>query len=287
MIKRFLVGTSAALMTCSFAAVAQTGTVTRTGAAAETRAATPSNTGDPLSKLKRSRPKPRGSSSLAVLRKRVDVDWDEIPFDEMLDWLREQGNINVIARWNALGVEAVDRESPITLGLRNETVATVLNEALDQLSETGAVKYRAVGGTIRISTEQDFNRKLYVRVYDATDLLMRMPNFQETAPQIDISGRSSAGAGGGGGGGGGGGRGGANQGSIFSNTQTQQQQEEEDDDELDDRLEELAKIIMETIAVESWIDSGGRGTIKWFNRSLIVSNTIEVHEQIAGPFSFD
>ena len=41
----------------------------------------------------------------------------------------------VVARWSALGVESVDADSLVTLKLSHLTVAEVLNEVLDELSE--------------------------------------------------------------------------------------------------------------------------------------------------------
>ena len=45
-------------------------------------------------------------------------------------------------------------------------------------------------------------------------------------------------------------------------------------------VEELAMLVKETVIPDSWMDTGGRGTIKTFGRSLIVSNTDAAHKQI-------
>jgi hypothetical protein len=45
-------------------------------------------------------------------------------------------------------------------------------------------------------------------------------------------------------------------------------------------------MIREVIAPETWSENGGRGRIQVFNRSLIILASVEVHEMIAGPFSF-
>lgn len=57
---------------------------------------------------------------------------------------------------------------------------------------------------------------------------------------------------------------------------------------MTERLEKLRELIEGVIAPESWDTSatGGAGRIRIFNRSLVVYNTIEVHEKIAGQFSF-
>ncbi|HTL28415.1 MAG TPA: hypothetical protein VL282_04320, partial [Tepidisphaeraceae bacterium] len=47
-------------------------------------------------------------------------------------------------------------------------------------------------------------------------------------------------------------------------------------------VDAIAQLIRETVMPDSWVDVGGRGTMKTFGRSLIVSNTDEAHKQIRG-----
>lgn len=217
--------------------------------------------------------------AIAVLYKRVEsVEWIDTPFEEVVDWIREEsgGAVNVVPRWSAMGVEGVDRDTLVTLQLSNTTVAQVLNEALDALSEDGELRYRAVGNTLKISTRADFERKLYLRVYDATDILLRVPDFGRGAPVIDLQNTRGGGQGGGGQ-------------SVFSGSgggQDEQTGGEQAEQELMERLEELSTMIREVIAPETWNENGGRGRIQVFNRSLIILASIEVHEAIAGPFSY-
>ncbi|MEK7757912.1 MAG: hypothetical protein AAB385_11940, partial [Planctomycetota bacterium] len=68
---------------------------------------------------------------------------------------------------------------------------------------------------------------------------------------------------------------------------------------LEQRLTKLKELIQRTIAPETWdltgqqggatqaAGAGGRGRIEVYSRSLVISNTIEVHEAIAGAFSFE
>lgn len=230
-----------------------------------------------------------------LLRQRVaSVDWKDATLEEVLDWVRDQGEgrVNVVPKWGPLGIESVTRENPINLQLNNTNIADVLNEVLDQLSEDGQVQYRAIGNKLSISTKQDFERKMYVRVYDITDMLFRVENFGEDAPLIDLQ---NAGRGGGGGGGGGGqsvfsGAGGSAGNKGESTEQLEQENEE--------RLTKLRELIEQTIAPESWdltgsgsgsgnaVGGGGRGRIRVHQTSLVVLNTIEVHEMIAGRFMF-
>lgn len=243
------------------------------------------------------------SSAQAVedmLHRRVEsVDWRDKTFEEVLDWLKDQseGQVNILPRWNVLNVENVTRESLVNLQLTNTTVREVLNEVLDQLSETGAVTYRGVENKLTIGTRADFDRRMVTKVYDATDLMFRVPDFGQGIPQINLQKASQSGAGGGGGGqgvfsGGGGGGGGQNQQDNESGQQAEQTMRQ--------RMGELRVLIQNSVARDTWDRSGqaqiqgvsnttqavnGQGRIEIFNRTLVITNTIEVHELIADRFS--
>jgi len=238
-----------------------------------------------------------------LLNRRVDsVDWREKTFEEVLDWLRDQGDnrVNVIAKWNALGVENVNRESLITLHIENTTVAELLGDCFGQLSEEGQVTYHGVGNKLTISTKQDFGRKLYTKVYDATDLMFRVPDFGQGIPQIDLQRAGQSGGGGGGGGGGGQG--------VFSGAGGGAQQEDNESGQQAEqtmlqRMSQLRNLIQNSIATDTWNRLGqttpggqsgglplpgtgtGAGRIEIFNRSLVITNTIEVHEMIVDRFA--
>ena len=216
-----------------------------------------------------------------LLRKRVEsVDWSEAPFSEVIEWLENEsdGRVNVIPRWSALGREGVDSETAVTVRLKNTIVESVLNEVLLTIKPEGELAYRGQENVLRISTRADFDTKMITRVYDISDIVIRIPDFGQNSPQIDL--QQAGGRGGGGGGGGGrsvftGGASGSEQGE--SGEQAEQA--------MKTRLEEMARIIQETIAVDTWDlgQVGGRGRIRVHGRYMIIYNTIDVHEMIGGP----
>lgn len=269
---RVMVSSLATLLGCALAVSAQT----------TPPAGTPTVSLSPASLLP---PRP-AESAISFLNKRVDnINWVEKPLEEVMDWFREEaeGTVDVMARWTALSVETIDKDSLVTLSLRSATIAEVLQEVLDLLSEDGALGFHAYNDKLKISTRADFDKKMYLRTYDATDILFPVRDMGQEAPQIDLQNTQSSGGGGGGGGGqsvfsgAGGGSGGSQQGG------------EQAEQEFQTRLKELATLIQNTIAPESWAvgQTGGKGRINVFNRALIVLATIEVHETIQGTFSFD
>jgi hypothetical protein len=233
-----------------------------------------------------------------MLRKRVDnIDWTDKTFDDVLDWLREQGEgrVNIVPRWGALGIDNVSHDTLVSLRLNNTTVADVLNEVISQLSETGDIQYRGIGNKLTIATKQEFEKKLYVRIYNAVDILFTVPDFGAEAPRIDLAQQASGGTSGGGGGGQ----------SIFQSgggTQTQNETGVQAEQRITQKLTLLRQVIEQTIAPDTWDPSNptgvagagagagtpwnGKGRIRVYNTSLIVLNTIEVHEMIAGAFDF-
>ena len=221
-------------------------------------------------------------SARSLLRVRVsEVDWDEIALEDVVEWLREKSEdkVNILFRWNALQTEGVDRDTIITLRVRRQTVGDILSEVVDQMSpSTGAVTFHGIGNNLIVSTKQDLNRKLYLRVYEVTDILFHVPDFGRSAPVVDLQQAARAGGGGGGGGQ-----------SIFSGSQSSSEDLEEEEQEVEERIESLRDLVRATVSPDSWSLDGngsGPGTIQLYNNKfLIVLNTMEVHEQLVGYFS--
>ncbi|MCG3130489.1 MAG: hypothetical protein FLDDKLPJ_01251 [Phycisphaerae bacterium] len=219
----------------------------------------------------------RGSDTallVSVLNQRVsEVAWEEEPFEKVIDWLQTQGPINVVPHWKAMELEGITRDTLVTVNLRDTTVREVVNQALEWVREgTAVVTFQGTGNTLRISTQNDFNREenFQVKVYDVTDILARIPDFRG-AVRIDIE-TASQGTG--------------QNASIFRGGPG-------GDDEgaaagevgIDDPQSAALQVLIEqTIEPASWIGYGGAGSIRVFNRQLVIRNSIDVHEKIGGRF---
>ena len=217
-------------------------------------------------------------TGIAVLRQPVEeVTWVDFTLEQVMDWLREQGNVNVIVDWTALEASGVSRDALVNLSLQQTTVADVVKEAIEQVSEDRVVRYRAVKNSIRISTVEEFNKKLYVRVYDVTDILFRVPEFYD-APELDLMQAQQ-----------GGGRGGSQTGQpVFRDSGGgDDQQRGMGDQELRERMEELRTLLELTVEPLFWDTVGGPGSIVPYNRILVIRASVEVHEEICGFFAFE
>lgn len=197
----------------------------------------------------------------AFLDQPVDaVNWDDVPFLTVVEWLREQNqDINVIVAWRSLESAGVERDSSISLRLRETTVGKVLAETLDQLSAgLGELRYQGVGDTLKISTRKHFNQKLYVRVYDVGDLILSTPDFI-APPLLGITDQPMGAAGGGG-------------------------KEVNAGGPIPRRMDQLAEQIRNVVEPECWAVNGGRCSITVYQSNIIVRAPIEIHEIIGGPF---
>ncbi len=94
------------------------------------------------SKLERARTKQRRlriDRTLITLRQlnRVipEVDFDDEPFEEVLDWFREQGIRNIVVHWRKLeDFGEIDRLTPVTLQMTDMTIGELLDDVLGRAS---------------------------------------------------------------------------------------------------------------------------------------------------------
>ncbi len=210
--------------------------------------------------------------------KTVSVNFDDTPFSDVLEWLREEGVKNLVVRWQDLLINGATEDTLVTLILEDVTVSVVLNEVLEQMSDNfDPIRYVQEENILRIGTKSHFDLKLYTRVYPVTDLLMKVRSFRG-APEIDLEQQQQSGGGGGQGGqaqvqsifGQGGGGGGSN--------------DDDDDEDTEERENELMDKLEAVVVPLSWFANGGLGRMVIVNRNLIVYNTREAHEVLAGYF---
>ena len=203
----------------------------------------------------------------------ADIEFVDQPLDTVIDWLgKEFAGRNIYVNWQQLESLSIEKTKEVTLSLKGFTLSRVLWMIMKEASggET-RLAYRASGNLIVISTADDLGQEMIVKVYDVTDLIVRVRNFTN-APQIDIQQAAQSGGGGGGGnifGGGGGG-------------QEDEEDEEQQAGEVDPEMELLIEMITNTIDFESWFANGGKGTITAFRRQLVVRNNIGVHQKLGG-----
>jgi hypothetical protein len=218
-------------------------------------------------------------STLAMLNKVIpQVAFEETALDLVISWLAEYTEMQIRVRWQTVEDAGVERDKPISLSVKNLSVAKVLYMVLTEAGGPDVnLAYRASGNVLIISTADDLGKEMVVMVYDVSDLLVRAPRFRN-APQLDL-----AQAGGQGGQGGGGQNIFGGQGS--GNTQDDDDQQSGRGQGQDDDIQELIELIVQTVEPDLWAENGGLGTIHAFRNLLVVRNNILVHQALGGYVS--
>ncbi|MBK9118082.1 MAG: hypothetical protein IPM18_00520 [Phycisphaerales bacterium] len=220
-------------------------------------------------------PARRAPGTLALLNQRVpEVSMTETPLEQVMDWLTDFTQLNIIVRWQNLTDAGIERDAPISMQARNLRLSQVLWLIMNEAGGSEVkLAYRASGRLLIFSTEEDLNREMVTKIYDVSDLLLVLPRARQDQG-FDVT--QGLGQGGGGGGGGG----------MFGQGNQQQDQGQDQDYDADGMggpmMRQLVDLIQQTVEPYSWVENGGLGTIHAFQRQLIVRNTLLVHQRLGG-----
>ncbi|QOJ13305.1 MAG: hypothetical protein HRU75_01055 [Planctomycetia bacterium] len=218
-------------------------------------------------------PRARVAPTLQLLNQRIpEVAFEDAPLERVVDWLKTFTKSNVVVRWEKLENNGVERDKAINIKVRNVTLSMVLWMVLnDAGGDDVKLAYKANKDVLIISTVEDLGQEMIVRVYDVTDLLINIPRFTN-APRIDVSQALQGGAGGGGGGGG----------NVFESNDDEREENDQGAAFAAPGSAELIALIVSTIDPDSWEVNGGTGQIIPFRTSLVVRNTLLVHQKLNG-----
>jgi Flp pilus assembly secretin CpaC len=241
-----------------------------------------------------------------VVRNRLEENLKEITADaqgleKVLNFLRDNMGANIFVNWTALQAVQVDRNTPVSLSLKEVSFRKALTTILSQAGGTEAsLGYTIDDGIITISTKEDLQSSKYqlVKVFDIRDMLVvQDPNIQAPKMSLNSSGGGGGGYGGGGGGVGGGGGGfgggggggfgggggggfggggGGGGGGLFSDTSRNTSSTGGTEAQRQQAVNSLIDTIKSTVASDTWKDSGGTiGSIRELNGQLIINQTVD------------
>jgi uncharacterized membrane protein YgcG len=225
-------------------------------------------------------PKSDVQSTLRILNQRLpEVRFEETPFEQVMAWVGDFTKLNISVRWQMLADAGVERDTPISVQARNLRLSQVLWLIMNAAGGTEVkLAYRASGSLLVLSTDDDLGREMVIRIYDVSDLLVRIPRATRQSAFDVTQGMGQNGGGGAGGGGGGGSSGG-----IFSQGGNRNSTNDTtDQNNSETQMDQIIDLIQQTVEPDSWEANGGVGSIRAFQRSIIVRNSLLVHQQLGG-----
>lgn len=113
-----------------------------------------------------------------VLRAQLDrqlpqVEFNGVGLTDVIDFLRDVSGANIVVNWKDLEAAGIDRNSPVTVKLRNIKFSKALSVILDSLflsnAKQGSLLWRADGNILTILSTGDAG-KVIRRTYDVHDL---------------------------------------------------------------------------------------------------------------------
>jgi type II secretory pathway component GspD/PulD (secretin) len=208
-------------------------------------------------------------------KKRIPVNFTDTPLSSVVSFLNAVTQLNFDVDWEKLQEAGIDKEAQVTLNLSNVPVRTVIERVLEKVSRdsSNGAWYAVNDGVVMISSKQDINKKRSLQIYDIRDLLIEVPNYGD-APEFDLQSvlQSS------------GGRGSSSSQSPFKDNG--QNGNKTIRKTIDERTDDLIKIITSNIDEQGWQENGGEiGAIQRLQGSLIITNTPANHRAIHGLLS--
>lgn len=167
-----------------------------------------------------------------VMAKKVSVTYKDVPFELVAKLLQDKIGFPITISHRALQDTGLDAQTPVTFESTNMSTRSVLGLLLSQLQLVAIPRYE----TIHITSIDEAERSLSVRVYPVTDLIAVAESDDK---QADANRTAS-------------------------------------------NLQQLTKLIEETVAPNNWDGVGGASTISGFAKcnAFIVATKDGVHLQI-------
>lgn len=208
-------------------------------------------------------------NTVAEKPKPMDLNFENIPLADVIEFLRDKTGLNIFVNWNALQAVGIGKDAPVSLKASGLTTAKVFNMILDSVSANKGKLERLYWiveeGVVTITTGESLNQELSVRMFDIGDLLFQVPRF--TAPRIDISTVTSGSSTGGTGG-------------LFQPGAGTAENPEERRQKI---IDSITTSIKNIIGDDMW-EPAGKGTVTIINNTLIISQTKLGWKLLSGGF---
>ena len=211
-----------------------------------------------------------------LVRDRLEENVKEISaenqgFEKVVNFLRDNTNTNIFVNWKTLESAGIDRNTQVSVNLREVPFRKALTTILSEVGGgTANLGYTIDDGVITITTREELNSPKYtvIRVYDIRDMLVQ-PDNNIKPPDFNLSDVTKNGSTSGGSGGGGGNA----SGNLFSDTAGGSAGSATKS--RDDIVKDIKDTIQSIVATDSWRDKGGFASISELNGQLIINQTVD------------
>ncbi|NOT01614.1 MAG: hypothetical protein HOP29_13410 [Phycisphaerales bacterium] len=213
----------------------------------------------------------RGGDLHSRLEKPVRLDFQGDPLGEVIQQLAEATETNISVAWNDLSGAGVRPDTPVQLSFAQPvTLGTALREVLDNVNGSRIeLGYLPVDDVIKVASRDVLDRTTFEQVYDVTDLLMPVPNFDD-APRMDLANPATLVVG-------------EHKRVVTDEGDAIFPEDEVSEEELDDQANELVSLIRRTIDPDTWRETGGGiGSITEVNGQLVITQTPSGQARIGG-----
>jgi len=203
------------------------------------------------------------------------LDFVGTPFGEAIEFLRTVSGANIHVNWRALEDPGIDQTTEVkNVKLKDVTVEKALQVILEDVAPpTDELGFVVDQGVVTISTRTDLDRKTVTRVYDIRDLIVQIQDFK--GPSINIGQTGTGGDNNESGGGGGG---------LFGDTDSDTGDNDNQGLSRQELIEQIIRMIQETIDPESWRGEGlpgDIGSIQELSGQLIITQTQRAHYAVS------
>lgn len=207
---------------------------------------------------------------LATLEtRRIPASFQDNALENVLQFIATVTNQNFDVDWESLNEVGIEKDTQVSLELREVPARVVLDRVLQKVSldDFNKASWAVQDGIVVVASDDDLRRNTFIVIYDVRDLLFDVNNYTQV-PELDLDAAVQQSQGGGGGGGGGQ--------SIFEDDE-----EEEVQQSPEEQLEDLLEIIQTNVDIDGWQDNGGdTGIVQTLNQNLIITNTARNHREI-------
>lgn len=109
-----------------------------------------------------------------ALKTEVDVKFNNRPLSEVLETMGRMAGVNVFLDPQGMHAEGITTDEPVNINL---TQPISLRSALNLILEPLHLSYVIQNDVLRVTSEQTRNANTYPRVYNVADLVIPIPNF--------------------------------------------------------------------------------------------------------------